>query len=48
MKNIGHKIRTERRKQGLTLEHIAARTGLSKSYLSNLERGVDRAPRSVS
>lgn len=47
MKNIGERIRTERRKRGFTLKHIAAGTGLSKSYLSNLERGLTEPTVSV-
>jgi len=31
-------LRTIRRQRGLTLEQLAARTGLTKSYLSKLER----------
>jgi transcriptional regulator with XRE-family HTH domain len=40
MDDIGKKIRKERKNRGITLEQIAAETGLSKSYLSNLERGL--------
>ena len=40
MDDIGKKIRKERKNRGITLEQIAAKTGLSKSYLSNLERGL--------
>ena len=32
-------VRTVRRQRGLTLEHLADRTGLTKSYLSKIERG---------
>jgi len=37
---IGATIRTLRRKEGITLETLATRTGLSKSYLSKIERGL--------
>lgn len=47
MKDIGTRVRNERRKQGFTLEQIATRTGLSKSYLSNLERGLTEPTVSV-
>lgn len=40
MRNLGAEIRRIRRDQGLTLQEIAARTGLSVSMLSMLERGV--------
>jgi transcriptional regulator with XRE-family HTH domain len=32
-------LRTVRRQQGLTLERLAEQTGLTKSYLSKIERG---------
>lgn len=33
-------LRTHRRRAGLTLESLAASTGLTKSYLSKIERGL--------
>lgn len=33
-------LRTHRRRAGLTLEALADRTGLTKSYLSKIERGL--------
>ena len=36
---LGTKIRTERHKRRLTLEALAERTGLSKSLISQVERG---------
>lgn len=33
-------LRTHRRRAGMTLESLAAETGLSKSYLSKIERGM--------
>lgn len=40
MENLGEKIREERRKRKLTLELLSQRTGLSKSFLSQIERGL--------
>lgn len=40
MKDVGKKIRAERTKRGLTLEWMAERTGLSRSCISNMERGL--------
>ena len=37
--DLGKKIRAERQKRQLTLEKFSARTGLSKSFLSQIERG---------
>jgi transcriptional regulator with XRE-family HTH domain len=38
---IGQRLRHERVKRGFTLEKLAERTGLSRSYLSNVERDVN-------
>ncbi|GAB2762077.1 cupin domain-containing protein [Salinifilum aidingensis] len=38
---LGRHIRDARRERGLTLEQLAERTGLSRSYLSNVERNVN-------
>ncbi|MGW0993376.1 helix-turn-helix domain-containing protein [Streptomyces sp. NPDC002520] len=38
---IGHFLRRERLERGFTLERLAERTGLSRSYLSNVERDVN-------
>ncbi len=38
---LGRHIRDARRNRGLTLEQLAERTGLSRSYLSNVERNVN-------
>ncbi|MEU9125786.1 cupin domain-containing protein [Streptomyces sp. NPDC048506] len=38
---IGRHLRRERQARGLTLEQLAERTGLSRSYLSNVERDVN-------
>jgi transcriptional regulator with XRE-family HTH domain len=43
MKTVGEKIRLERRKRGLTLDQVSKATGLSRSYLSQLERGLSEA-----
>ena len=39
MENLGHTIRDERRKRKLTLERLSEKTNLSKSFLSQVERG---------
>lgn len=36
---FGESVRTERQRQGLTLEDLAERTALTWSYLSQVERG---------
>ncbi|KPC60544.1 cupin domain-containing protein [Streptomyces chattanoogensis] len=38
---IGRHLRRERQARGLTLEQLAEKTGLSRSYLSNVERDVN-------
>ena len=40
MIDLPHRLRTLRRQQALSLEQLAQRTGLTKSYLSKLERGL--------
>lgn len=40
MENLGERIRDERRKRNLTLEQLSQKTELSKSFLSQVERGV--------
>lgn len=40
MENLGQKIREERRKRNLTLEQLSQGTKLSKSFLSQIERGL--------
>ncbi len=40
MTNIGENIRKERVKQQFTLEQFSQKTGLSKSFLSQVERGL--------
>lgn len=42
MKTVGERIRLERLKRGMTLENVSEGTGLSKSYLSQLERGLSQ------
>ena len=42
MKTVGERIRLERVKRGMTLENVSKGTGLSKSYLSLLERGLSQ------
>lgn len=43
-KQIGAAIKKIRRQKELTLDVLAHRTGLSKGYLSRLERGLKSAP----
>jgi transcriptional regulator with XRE-family HTH domain len=40
MTNLGKKIRKERLKRQLTLEQFSRKTGLSKSFISQVERGL--------
>lgn len=40
MDNIGKRIRRERLKRRLTLEQLSGRSGLSKSFLSQVERDI--------
>src|SRR5262249_62401927 len=37
---IGDRLRAERRRSGLTLREAAAKTGISVSFLSAVERGI--------
>ena len=39
MDTMGAKIRRQRRRLGLTLDDLAAKTGISKPYLSLIETG---------
>lgn len=39
MEDIGRRIRTFRQENGITLAEMAARTGLSPTYISEIERG---------
>jgi len=43
MENLGRKIRKERTRRQLTLEQLSQKTGLSKSFLSLVERGLTEA-----
>lgn len=40
MEQIGQRIRHLRQKHGMTLEDLSSRTGLSKSFISEAERGI--------
>jgi transcriptional regulator with XRE-family HTH domain len=40
MENLGERIRDERRNRKLTLEELSQKTELSKSFLSQIERGL--------
>jgi transcriptional regulator with XRE-family HTH domain len=37
---LGENVKRERLRQGLTQDALAAETGMRRSYLSDLERGV--------
>ena len=37
---VGRNVRRERRAAGLTQEELAHRTGLDRTYLSDIERGI--------
>jgi XRE family transcriptional regulator, master regulator for biofilm formation len=41
---IGKNIQKIRKKKGLTLSELAERASMSKSYLSNIERSVNKNP----
>ncbi len=41
---IGKNIKQIRKQRGLTLTQLAAKTGISKSYLSNIERDLKQNP----
>lgn len=41
---IGQKIKEARKEAGMSLNELSRRSGLAKSYLSELERGVKRHP----
>ncbi|MFS0783745.1 helix-turn-helix domain-containing protein [Bacillus sp. 1P06AnD] len=41
---IGERIKKCRKKRHLTLNQLADQTGISKSYLSNIERGLQQNP----
>ena len=43
MKTVGERIRLERQRQRMTLESLSKGTGLSVSYLSQLERNLTQA-----
>ena len=43
MEDLGEKIREERRKRKFTLEKLSQKAGLSKSFLSQVERGLAQA-----
>ncbi len=40
LENLGDRIRSERQKRKLTLEQLSQKTELSKSFLSQIERGL--------
>ena len=42
---FGAKVREQRRAKGMTLEDLAGRTGMAKSYLSQIETGYAPPPR---
>lgn len=40
VKNIGKRIRNYREERGMTLEELSNKLGITKGYLSKLERGI--------
>lgn len=44
VQNIGNKIRVLRKSMKTTLDTLAVRTGLTKGYLSKIERGLQSPP----
>jgi len=40
LKTLGESIRSLRKKQGLTQEQLAERSGLDSTYISGIERGI--------
>jgi len=47
MSALGHRVRDERRRRGFTLEALAAASGVSRSMLSEVERGRKEASSEV-
>ncbi|MFG6114713.1 helix-turn-helix domain-containing protein [Halobacillus sp. MO56] len=41
---IGERIRELREERGMSLSVLASRSGVSKSYISNIERGIQKNP----
>ncbi|WP_409302806.1 helix-turn-helix domain-containing protein [Peribacillus sp. SCS-155] len=41
---LGTRIRELRKEKNLTLSHLARKTGISKSYLSQMERNIQTNP----
>lgn len=41
---IGDRIRELREERGMSLSVLASRSGVSKSYISNIERGIQKNP----
>ena len=39
-KKFGEKVRQERTKQGISQEELGFRTGLDRTYISGIERGL--------
>lgn len=39
LKSVGARLRIHRRKQGMTQDEVADRTGVSQSYIGSVERG---------
>lgn len=42
--DIGKKIKSLRKKKGLTLQELSQRSGVSPGYISMLERGFKKSP----
>ncbi|MEI2666688.1 helix-turn-helix domain-containing protein [Rossellomorea sp. LJF3] len=41
---VGDKIKILREKRGLTIIELSTKSGISKSYLSSIERGIQKNP----
>ena len=41
---VGDKIKNMREKRGLTIIELSTKSGISKSYLSSIERGIQKNP----
>ncbi|MCR8850595.1 helix-turn-helix domain-containing protein [Rossellomorea sp. SC111] len=41
---VGDKIKKMREKRGLTIIELSTKSGISKSYLSSIERGIQKNP----
>lgn len=44
LQKLGKKVRQYRKEAGLSQEQLGNQSGLGRSYISSLERGVERNP----